>query len=78
MERLKNSNIILYSNGCPKCKILEKKLVEKNIEFTKMDDKEKMIEKGIFSVPVLEVDGQVLDFLEANSLINSYFEIKRR
>ena len=39
--------IILYSTNCPKCKILEKKLTEKNIKFTKNNNVIEMSELGI-------------------------------
>ena len=31
--------MILYTTGCPKCRILEKKLSDKGIGFEKCDDK---------------------------------------
>ena len=31
-------DIILYSTGCPKCKILKKKLEDKNIDYVESDD----------------------------------------
>lgn len=62
--------IILYSTNCPKCKILEKKLVEKNIKFTKNNDVITMSELGIDQVPVLSIDNKLLNFVEANKWIN--------
>lgn len=62
--------IILYSTNCPKCKILEKKLTEKNIKFTKNNNVIEMTELGIDQVPVLSIDGKLLDFVEANKWIN--------
>ena len=62
--------IILYSTNCPKCKILEKKLTEKNIKFTKNNNVIEMSELGIDQVPVLSIDGKVLSFVEANKWIN--------
>ena len=62
--------IILYSTNCPKCKILEKKLTEKNIKFTKNNNVVEMTELGIDQVPVLSVDGEMLGFVEANKWIN--------
>lgn len=62
--------IILYSTNCPKCKILEKKLTEKNIKFTKNNNVVEMTELGIDQVPVLAVDGEMLGFVEANKWIN--------
>ena len=57
--------IILYSNGCPKCKILKSKLDEKNIEYEVCSDIEVMNSKGFMSMPMLEVNGSVKNFLDA-------------
>ncbi len=63
-------NIILYSTGCPKCNVLKKKLTEKNIEYTENNNIDVMTSLGIDQVPVLSVDGNFLDFTEANKWIN--------
>ena len=62
--------IILYSTNCHKCKILEKKLTEKNIKFTKNNNVIEMSELGIDKVPVLSIDSKMLSFVEANKWIN--------
>ena len=58
-------DIILYSTGCPKCKILKKKLEDKNIDYVENDDIETMISLGIEQVPVLSVDNKLFQFAEA-------------
>lgn len=58
-------NIILYSTQCPKCKVLETKLKQSNIEFKEINDVDLMVEKGFKSAPILEVDGVTYDFKEA-------------
>ena len=63
-------SVILYTTGCPKCKILQKKLDSKGIQFDISEDVDFMIEKGFTSAPVLEVDGEFLQFKEANDWIN--------
>ena len=63
--------IVLYSNKCPKCQILETKLNQKNIEYTEINDVDLMLEKGFSSVPMLEVDGEIMDFKVANDWINN-------
>lgn len=60
----------LYSTHCPKCQILEKKLSQKGIEYTEINDMQSMLDMGLQSVPWLEVDGQMLDFNQANKWIN--------
>jgi glutaredoxin len=56
---------ILYSNDCPKCKILKTKLNEKNIQYEICSDIELMISKGFNTMPALEVKGNIMNFLEA-------------
>ena len=45
--------IVIYSTGCPKCKVLINKLNAKNIEYSVFNDVDKMIEMGITNVPIL-------------------------
>ena len=63
-------NVVMYSTGCPKCKILKKKLDEKKVVYEEETDIEKMKSKGIDRVPVLEVDGKLFSYSEAVKLIN--------
>ena len=65
--------VTLYSTGCPRCKVLEKKLTQKNIEFELKTDfvVNAILEKGFSSVPLLEVDGEILTFEKANQWINN-------
>jgi len=62
---------ILYSTGCPRCKVLEKKLESKGIAYEKNNSVEEMLSLGITEVPVLNVYGQLLSFSEANEWINN-------
>ena len=62
--------ITLYSTGCPRCNVLKQKLDSKNIEYTVVNDVDIMTEKGISTVPVLEVDNQLLQFKEAVDWVN--------
>ena len=64
-------SVILYTMGCPKCRVLEKKLESKNIEYVKNTDTALMISKGFESVPILEVDGEIMNFVAANTWINA-------
>lgn len=66
--------IVLYSTGCPKCGILERKLNEKNISFTKCADVDEMLALGIMSVPVLSVYGDMMDFSKAVQWVNEQGE----
>ena len=62
--------VILYSTGCPRCNVLTQKLNSKNIEYTVVNDVKVMENKGIETVPVLEVDGQTMQFKEATDWVN--------
>lgn len=62
--------ITLYSTHCPRCRVLETKLTQKNIEFNVVTDVNKMELLGIQSVPVLEVDGKLLNFTDAVTWVN--------
>ena len=64
---------MLYSNECPKCKILKQKLDDKNILYEVCDDIDLMIEKGFRSMPVLELNGEVMNYLEAINYIKENF-----
>lgn len=62
--------LTLYSTRCPKCQILEKKLAQKGIEYVEVNDTQQMLDMGLKSVPWLEVNGQMMDFNQANKWIN--------
>lgn len=62
--------VIFYSTHCPKCRILELKLKQKNIEYEENNNVGEMISKGIDSAPYLEVDGELLDFGNAVKWVN--------
>ena len=63
--------VILYSNNCPRCKILKKKLDDNKINYEIIDNVDTMIEKGLSTVPVLEINGRMLDFKEAVEWVNN-------
>ena len=63
--------ITIYTTStCPKCKILKKKLEEKGIEYKEFNDEDEMQRMGILSVPVMDVDGEQLDFPAAIKYVN--------
>lgn len=63
-------NVILYTTHCPKCKILKKKLDEKNVTYEICEDVGAMTEKGFLSAPMLEVDDKIMDFKMAVDFVN--------
>ena len=63
-------HIILYGNGCPKCKVLEQKLKQANIKYSEVSDIDAMISKGFISMPVLEINGKIFKYSDAIKEIN--------
>ena len=62
--------VTLYSTGCPKCKVLKKKLEAANISYTEVTDTDKVYQicksTGLDSVPIIAIeDGHILDFNRA-------------
>jgi glutaredoxin len=57
--------VILYSNDCPKCKILKSKLDSKNVQYKICLDMDLMISKGFSSMPMLEVNETTMNYLDA-------------
>lgn len=65
-------NIVLYTIGCPNCKTLERRLNAKQIKYTTITDVDIMNAKGIKSAPMLEVNGEILNFGKALQWVNKY------
>ena len=64
-------SIVLFSNECPKCKVLKKKLQMCEIHYSENKDYNRMKELGFTSVPMLQVNEKMLNFCEAVQWINS-------
>lgn len=64
--------VVLYSTHCPKCNVLTTKLNSKNVQYTEVTDINVMESKGIKSVPMLEVDSQMMDFKKAVDWIKDF------
>ena len=63
--------VIMYTTHCPQCKVLEKMLNDKKIEYTQITDIDIMKSKGIQSVPYLEVEGVLKNFKESMEWIRN-------
>lgn len=63
-------SVTLYTTHCPKCEVLKKKLDEAQVDYTMCDDSDVMIEKGFLSAPILEVDGEEMQFKDAVDWVN--------
>ena len=62
---------ILYSTGCPRCKILKKKLSEMGVEYVENNNVDEMLALGFNDVPMLSVDGKLMNFSEAVKWLSS-------
>ena len=60
---------ILYSTGCPKCKVLKMKMDAKGIQYTENSSVDEMLKLGIKSAPILSVNGELMDFNSALTYI---------
>ena len=77
-----NQKITLYSNGCPKCKVLKNKLLAKNISFVEIDSFKDLEELGIQTIPVMKLEDdesdkeniKFMNFLDSNNWINDQEE----
>ena len=62
----------LFTIHCPKCKVLETKLKQKNIKYEEITDTQLIEKEGINELPILELDDKTrLSFVDANKYINS-------
>lgn len=68
-------SVVLYTTGCPKCKILEAKLAQKGISFSIEENLDEMIELGYQSAPLLKVDDNIMEFGAAVKWANRLGEI---
>ena len=63
------NEIILYTINCPRCNVLKDKLEQAEIKYRVVSDINKLREKGITQLPILEANGKRLDFPEALKLL---------
>lgn len=63
--------IILYTTHCPQCKLLEKTLKDKNIEYKEETNVDTMLSLGIQAVPILQVDDKKMNLKEALTWVRS-------
>lgn len=68
--------IILYSTGCPKCNILERRLTNDKIEFSITDNVDKLIDMGFQNAPVLQIDDNFIDYTNAMKLLKVYEDVE--
>lgn len=64
--------MVLYTVGCVKCNILEKRLKKNGFNFQVSDDVNYLIEKGFQNAPVLEVNGKLYKYEDAMDMLKKY------
>jgi len=69
---VEENEIVLYTNDCPRCKILKQKLDDKKINYKVCNDIQVMVLKGLKAVPALEIDDKIFKFLDAVNWVNSH------
>lgn len=62
--------VTLYTTHCPKCKIIESKLAEHNIDYLEVTDVDFMKELGFMEVPIVRVDNEYKNFRAAVDWLN--------
>lgn len=65
------NEIILYTTHCPMCLMLERKLKEKNINYTEISDIEEIKKANIKNVPVLKIEEELMDSYNAMQWIKN-------
>lgn len=65
-----HKTVVLYTTGCPKCKVLKAKLDAKGIQYEENGSVNDMKELGITNVPMLKCDGWLMDFKSAVEWVN--------
>lgn len=59
------NKIILYTTGCPQCKVIKRMLDDREISYETVTDEDIMQEKGFVAAPMLEVDGKIMNAQKA-------------
>ena len=57
--------VTLFSTNCPKCRVLEQKLNQKNIAFDISNNIQEVIDQGFMSAPVLKIGDDYMNFTTA-------------
>ena len=62
--------IVLYTNHCPCCEALKARLDEAGIDYTVNGDAAEMLAQGITHLPMLSVDGNMMNYPAALAWLN--------
>ena len=55
-------SVVLYTNHCPCCEVLEGRLKAAGIRYRVVDDVRLMLEMGLTSAPMLETDEMMMNY----------------
>lgn len=64
--------IFYHTLTCPQCKMIERLLIQNNIQYISCVDTKEMLSRGITRPPILEVDGEslsgkaIIDWIKEN------------
>lgn len=65
--------VILYSNGCRRCRTIEQMLKQAGINYSLCTNRDKMIALGFEDAPHLQVNETIMNYVEAFKWIyNNY------
>lgn len=62
--------IVLYSNHCPCCEVLRVRLDEAGVSYTINCNTDEMLSQGIKYLPMLSVDGNMMNYPAALAWLN--------
>jgi len=65
-------NIKIYTIDCPQCLIIEKKFKQAGLNYEAIRDYQIFKEKGFMQFPIIEIDGNLFSFSEANKWLKTY------
>lgn len=70
----------LYTIGCPKCKVLEKKIAQAGLDCKVITDRKEIEADGFDAVPILvDPTGIAMDFAKATEFCNKHIaELEQR
>lgn len=71
-------DVILYTTGCAKCRVLEAKLKLAQIDYTMCDDEQTIVELGHSEAPLLSVDGEIMQFVDAVKWVNGVIAVEHK
>ena len=55
-------SVVLYTNHCPCCEVLETKLKAAGIQYRTVDDVRLMLEMGLTTMPMLETNDMMMNY----------------